>query len=813
MAETRIEIPVTGMTCANCAATVERTLLKKTPGVRAAAVNFATGRASVVYESGETGLKELVGAIDKAGFGVAKGEIGLAVTGMTCANCAATVERTLLKKVPGVLAASVNFATERARVEYLPGAVLPEDMAAAVAKAGFGASPVEGDEARDQEALAREAEIRNQTRKFLTGLVFALPLFLAGMGRDFGLLPHWAHAAWVNWVFFALATPVQFYTGFDYYRGAWKNLRNKTANMDVLVALGSSTAYFYSLAVLLVPALGGHVYFETSAVIITLIKLGKMLEARTKGRTGGAIRKLMALRPRTAIVLREGAEMEVPVAQVLRGDKVVVKPGQSVPVDGEVTEGESSVDESMLTGESLPVDKRPGDMVAGGALNVHGRFVFTALRVGRDTALANIIRMVEEAQGHKAPVQAVADKVAAVFVPAVIALAFITFAVWLAAGAGFAPAMIRLVAVLVIACPCALGLATPTAIMAGTGRGAEHGILFRNGEALEKAARIDVAVLDKTGTITLGKPSVTDVEPLDSGLDGDALLALAATIEQGSAHPLAKAVVREAHNRGLALGPCEDFSAEGGRGVRGTSGGERVAVGKPDWLATQGVNTGPLLEQAESLERQGRTVMGVARGNTALGLLALADTIAPGSKEAVLELRALGIEVHMVTGDNINTARAVAGEAGIEHVMAGVLPGDKAELVQSLQAKGRVVAMVGDGVNDAPALSRADVGIAIGAGTDVAIESGDVILAGAGLSGAPRAVRLARATTRAIRQNLFWAFGYNVALIPIAAGVLAPFESLPEMLRHLHPILAALAMATSSLTVVGNSLRLYRSKG
>ncbi|MFP4475804.1 MAG: heavy metal translocating P-type ATPase [Desulfatibacillaceae bacterium] len=814
MSEMRVDIPVQGMTCANCAMNIERTLKRKVDGVRDAAVNFASERAQVVYDDKEAGIGDVVAGIEKAGFTVPTNSVDFAVTGMTCANCANNIERALSKKVPGVLEANVNFASERASVRYIPGVVTIEDMVAAVEKAGYGViPPAEGEEdAQDAESRAREAEIRDQTRKFLFGVVFALPLFVLSMGRDFGLTPAWTHQPWVNWLFFALATPVQFYTGWDYYTGAFKSLRNRTANMDVLVAMGSSVAYFYSLGVMLFPVLGDHVYFETSAVIITLIKLGKMLEARTKGRTGGAIRKLMGLRPKTATVLREGREVEVPVAQVQVGDTLVIRPGQTVPVDGVVTSGESAVDESMLTGEPIPVDKHPGDKVAGGTINQHGRIVFEARKVGKDTALAQIIRMVQEAQGSKAPIQALADKVAAVFVPIVIGIAVVTFGIWLLAGAGFVPAMIRLVAVLVIACPCALGLATPTAIMAGTGRGAEHGILYRNGEALENAAGLDVVVLDKTGTLTQGKPSVTDILPETGGMDENTLLELAATVERGSEHPLGRAIVAEAESRDLALAEPEGFKAYGGHGVEARIDGRKVVVGKPLWLVDEGIDLSATQGDIDRLQGQGRTVMGVARDGALLGLVAVADTIKPETPGAIKAMAELGLSVAMLTGDNEKTARAIASELGIDKVIAEVLPEDKAAKVKELQGEGRIVAMVGDGINDAPALTQADVGMAIGTGTDVAIESGDVILASGSLNGVPRAVKLARATRRTIRQNLFWAFCYNVALIPVAAGVLAPFESVPNILRHLHPILAALAMAISSITVVTNSLRLYRAK-
>jgi Cu+-exporting ATPase len=733
---------------------------------------------------------------------------------MSCANCSATIERTLNKKVQGVVQAVVNFASEQAAVEYVPQTVSVDDLIAAVAGAGFGATaPGDSPEAEDAEARARAREIADQTRKFIVGVICSLPLFLLSMGRDFGFTGEWSHAAWVNWLFWALATPVQFYTGWDYYTGGFNSLRNRSANMDLLVAMGSSVAYLYSLAVLLHPALGHHVYFETSAVIITLIKLGKMLESRTKSRTGGAIRKLIGLRPKTAVILEHGAEKEIPLAQVQVGDVVVVRPGGSLPVDGVVVEGESAVDESMLSGEPLPVDKRAGDAVVGGSINTEGLLKIRARAVGKATVLAQIIRLVQEAQGSKAPIQALADRVAAIFVPAIIAIAFLVFLLWWAISGDFVSAMIRLVAVLVIACPCALGLATPTAIMAGTGKGAEHGILFKTSEALEKASKLTTVVLDKTGTITRGKPTVAEVLPFEPAGGGvSELLLLAASVEKGSEHPLGKAIVAQAESSNLVLPDPVEFKASGGRGVQARVNGARVAVGKPAWIEEElGIATAPLRDRIHDLQSQANTVMVVARDGRLAGLIAVADILKPDSRQAIQELRALGLKVVMLTGDNVATARSIASQVGVEHIFAEVRPEEKSSRIQELQHQGESVGMVGDGINDAPALAQADVGMAIGTGTDVAIETAGVILASGSLAGVPRAIRLSRATMRTITENLFWAFGYNVILIPIAAGALYPFESLPSMLRQLHPILAALAMAFSSISVVSNSLRLYKA--
>ena len=813
MSDENVTLPVTGMTCANCALTIQRSL-KKVTGVKEANVNFATEQASVSFDLDQVQIKDLTNKIHDAGYGVVTTTVEIPLTGMTCANCAMTIERTLSKKVPGVVKAAVNFATERARVEYIPTLTTIDDMIAAIEKTGYGAiRPDELIDGEDTELAARKAEIQSQTRKFLTGLIFTIPLFFLSMGRDFGLIGIWAHAVWVNWLFFALATPVQFYTGWDFYIGGWKSIKNASANMDVLVAMGSSVAYFYSLAVLCYSPLGVHVYFETSAVIITLIKLGKMLEARTKGRTGGAIRKLMGLRPKIATILEDGKEKEMPLSQIKVGDILIVHPGESIPVDGIVLEGESAVDESMLTGEPLPVDKHPKAKLTGGTINGEGRLKFEANRVGKDTVLAQIIRLVQEAQGSKAPIQALADRVAAVFVPGVIGIAFLTFFLWWAIGGNFIPAMLRLVAVLVIACPCALGLATPTAIMAGTGKGAEKGVLFKNSESLEMATKLDTIVLDKTGTITMGRPSVVNVSVHDSVISNEEeLLRLGASVERGSEHPLGRAIVKESKRRGIDLFEPEDFRASRGLGVQAKINGQEVLVGKPNWFDEMNLDFDHAKDDIRSLQDQGKTVMMVVVDRKLAGLIAVADTLKPESREAIKELHEQGLKVVMLTGDNIQTARAIAAEVNIDEVVAEVRPEEKSAKIKELQDKGKKVGMVGDGINDAPALAQADVGLAIGTGTDVAIESGDVILASGNLRGVSMAINLSKATMKTVRQNLFWAFFYNIVLIPVAAGVLYPIEFLPAFLRQLHPILAALAMSISSITVVSNSLLLYKAR-
>ena len=813
MTNQTITLPVSGMTCANCAMNIERNV-KKLPGISGANVNFASEQATVAFDPGSVNIPDIVDKIENAGFTVGTASAEFPVRGMTCANCAMNIERTLNRKVPGVITASVNFASERVSVKYLPSETSLQDMADAIGKIGFEAIlPSDTADPEDVEKAAREADIRDQTRKFIVGVVFSLPLFGLSMSRDFGLLGSWSHAPWVNVLFWLLATPVQFYTGWDYYVGAWKNLRNGTANMDVLVAMGSSVAYFYSVAIIFFPALGHHVYFETSAVIITLIKLGKMLEARTKGRSGAAIRKLMDLNPKTATVLVGETEQEIPVSQVQVDNILILRPGQSVPVDGVVIEGRSAVDESMLTGEPIPADKSQGDMVVGGTINQEGLLKFRATRVGKETALAQIIRLVQEAQGSKAPIQALADRVAAVFVPSVIGIALVTFAIWWMVGGEFVPAMIRLVAVLIIACPCALGLATPTAIMAGTGKGAESGVLFKNSEALERAAGVQTVVLDKTGTITEGHPAVTEVIPLDpEELSEDELLGLAASVEQGSEHPLGKAIVSAARQRHFSFENPENFRAFGGDGVEARVGKSTVRVGKPGWMETEGVDLAEVRDAIDGLQSQGKTVMAVVENGRPRGVIAVSDRVKSDSDGAVNQLRRQDLQVVMLTGDNPQTARAIAGPLGIVDIVSEVRPDEKAFRVKDIQESGKSVAMVGDGINDAPALAQADVGMAIGTGTDVAIETGDVILSSGSLKGVPRAIQLSRATMRTIRQNLFWAFVYNIILIPLAAGVLYPFAGMPEFLRQLHPILAALAMSLSSVTVVSNSLRLYRSR-
>jgi P-type Cu+ transporter len=769
------------------------------------------------------------------------------VTGMTCASCSLRVEKAL-KKTPGVADATVNLATEQATVTFAPETASFDTLKASVERAGYGVvEPSSGEESlQDAEAHARAAELADKTRRLFVAVALSVPLFIISMYRDFGLIAPWlvepwasamaqhsagaamatmemtypAYADMLNWLLLALATPVQFYSGWPFYIQAFKALRARTANMDTLIAMGSSAAYFYSLW-LMVSGLSGHVYLETAALIITLILVGKYLEVRAKSQTGAAIRALIGLQARTARVLRGGAEVDVPIAEVRKGEMVIVRPGEKIPVDGTIISGRSAVDESMLTGESLPVEKKEGDPVTGATINRTGSFQFRATRVGKETALAQIIRMVQQAQGSRAPVQRLVDRVSAIFVPIVIGIALATFLSWyLLGGVGFTQALIFAVAVLVIACPCALGLATPTAIMVGTGVGAANGILIKNAESLEHASTIQVVALDKTGTLTEGKPVVTDVLSIENKEQRTSfasnrvhspstvlsaqpsVLHLAASAETRSEHPVGEAIVCAAKEQGLTLARPTTFEAVAGQGIVAEIDGSMVLVGTLKLLAERGVDSQPLLADIERLQAEGKTAMAVAVDGEPLGVIAVADTLKPTSLEAVTQLKAMGIRPVMITGDNRRTAMAIAAQVGIEDVRAEVLPADKLAIIEELQRNARV-SMVGDGINDAPALARADVGIAIGTGTDVAVEAADVTLMRGDLRGVAGAIKLSRATLTTIRWNLFWAFIYNVIGIPLAAGALYPAFGL-----QLSPIFAAAAMAFSSVFVITNSLRL-----
>ena len=811
----RIDIPVTGMSCASCVRRVERALSKQ-EGVTEASVNFAAEKASVSYEPTTTSPHELIRAIQDVGYGADVRQMTFGVMGMTCASCVGRVEQAL-KKVPGVLEASVNLTNEKATVEYFASEVELRDLEKAVEGAGYG---VVREESSTEDT--REREYDKLRADFLLAAGLTALILVGSLPMMFGfMLP--VPLRWLNIGLLLLATPVQFWAGWRFYRGAWGALKHGQANMNTLVVMGTTAAYLYSVVATLAPGLfaagRADVYFDTSALIISLILLGRLLEARAKGRTNEAIKKLAGLQAKIARVLRDGEEVDVPVEDVDVGEVVVVRPGEKVPVDGRVISGESAVDESMITGESIPVTKRAGDEIIGATMNTSGSFRFTATKVGEETALHQIMRMVEEAQGSKAPIQRLADRISAVFVPAVIGVAAVTFLIWFLFGPepALTFALLNTVAVLIIACPCAMGLATPTSIMVGTGKGAESGILIKGGEALEGAHKLEMVVLDKTGTLTRGLPALTDLV-VGAGIDEVELLRFVASAERASEHPLGEAIVRGAKKRGLSLGEAEGFEAVSGGGVRARVEGREVLVGSHRFLSESGVSEDGLLPKGEELAREGKTPVFVAVDGEPAGLVGVADVVREESWEAIERLHSLGLEVAMLTGDNRRTAEAIARQLGVDRVVAEVRPEDKANEIRGLQAEGKKVGMVGDGINDAPALAQADVGIAIGTGTDVAMEAADLTLISGDVRGVARAINLSKATVRNIKQNLFWAFAYNVALIPVAAGVLYPLfsdGSVPEILRpvlgeygFLNPVLAAAAMALSSVTVVSNALRL-----
>ncbi len=814
----QVNLPISGMTCASCVVHVEGGL-SGVQGVEKASVNLANERATVQFDPDKTGIGEMVAAVRDVGYDVVFDKVTLPIGGMTCASCVMHVENGL-RSVPGVLSASVNLATERATVEFIPGLVSIGDLKRAVQDVGYEVLDVGGTEQElvDREQVLRAQEMQREKRDLIIGIIFTVPLFTLAMAHDvlhyvlmrMDILPQLFNWAGFNWVLFALATPVQFYVGRSYHRGALKSLRAMAPNMDLLISLGTNAAYWLSVVVLVASLFGieipSHVYFESAAVIITLIKVGKYLEARAKGQTSEAIKKLMGLRAKTARVVRDGKEMDIPVDDVRVGDIVSVRPGEKVPVDGVIVDGTSTVDESMITGESLPVEKAVGDTVIGATLNKMGAFRFEARKVGRETALAQIIKLVEDAQGSKAPIQRLADQISSVFVPVVVAIAVATFGIWLIFGPApsFNLAFVNFVAVLIIACPCALGLATPTAIIVGTGKGAENGVLIRSGGALETAHRVNAIILDKTGTLTRGAPSVTEMIPAKGlRLSKEEFVRLVASAEQSSEHPLGQAIVNRAKELGLALKTPSEFAAVAGRGVRALVDGHQVLVGNEKLLAESQIALDGLETTSSHLADEGKTAMYAAIDGQSAGLIAVADTLKPNSRAAVQALKRLGLEVYMLTGDNARTAAAIARQVGIEHYFAEVLPGQKADKVRELQAQGKRVAMVGDGINDAPALAQADIGIAIGTGTDVAMDASDITLISGDLQGVVTAITLSKQTIRTIRGNLFWAFFYNVAGIPVAAGLLFPFFGI-----LLNPVIAAAAMAFSSVFVVTNSLRL-----
>lgn len=803
-------IEISGMSCASCVARVESALAQH-EGIVRANVNLAAAKATVTYDEQRTSVAGIARIINDLGYKVVAKKTTFAISGLHCASCVKRSEKAIAG-VPGVITASVNLAMGRVAIEHI------SDMEEKVLRQTVGAAGYElGEElSAAGGTVPAEQEIRLLKPRLIAAIILAVIIMTLGFVPDF---------TGRDYIMWALATPVQFWAGMGFYRGAWAALKHRRTDMNTLIAVGSSAAYFYSMAAVLIPAIfiegviEPHLYFDTSAAIIALILLGRFLESHAKGKTSAAIKKLIGLRPQTALVVRGDEELTVAIEEVLAGDVVLVRPGERVPVDGVITEGFSALDESMITGEGLPIDKKPGDEVIGATVNLIGSFRFKATRVGKDTALASIIRLVEEAQGSKAPIQRMADVISSYFVPVVIAIALLVFVGWYAWGPAPAlnVALLNFVAVLIIACPCAMGLATPTAIIVGMGKGAEHGILIRSAAALERTQAVTTVLLDKTGTLTIGVPRVTDVVPAE-GYKANNLLALAGALEKDSEHPLGKAVVSAAAEKGLIFVKSADFTSLPGLGVEAKLEGQRYLLGSPRLIQEKNIELGALAQTADMFWEQGKTVMVLARDGQALGLIALADSLKQGAKDDIAAMQRMGLNVTMVTGDNRRAAEEIARAAGIEHVLAEVLPENKAAEVRKLQSEGQIVAMVGDGINDAPALAQADVGIAIGTGTDVAMEVADISLMRGDLAGIPAAVALSRRTMSTIKRNLFWAFAYNIVLIPVAAGLLYLFfqgGGVPAGLHFflgesgfLNPMLAAAAMALSSVTVISNSLRL-----
>lgn len=806
----RIDLPIVGMSCAGCAATVQKNLAEL-KGVGSANVNFATTQATVLFQPQLVDTTDLISQIRKSGYDVGTASAEIPIQGMHCASCVQAIEKALLRE-NGITKASVNLASEKAKVDYIPSLIHLSDIKKVIEKTGYKvlALPEEG-ELEDFEAQIREKEYRKLEKKFIAGMILGLIIFFGSMPHWFPFIPSVLNNFFVLWV---LATPVQFWIGGQFYRGAWSAFRHRNADMNTLIAVGTSAAYLYSVVAAVFPSFfesGGikpDVYFDTSAMIIVLILFGRLLEARAKGRTSDAIKRLIGLQPKTARVKRAGKEQDIPIDQVVVGDEILVRPGEKIPVDGVVLAGSSAVDESMITGESLPVEKETGDDVVGATINKTGSFRFQATRVGKDTALARIIKLVRDAQGSKAPIQRLADVIASYFVPVVISIAIATFVIWF----NFGPkpaltfSLMNFVAVMIVACPCALGLATPTAVMVGTGKGAENGILIKGGESLETAHKIDTIVFDKTGTLTKGEPEVTDVA-VGSAFSEEEILQVTASIEKMSEHPLGEAIVRKAEEMKITLLEPEDFHAIQGRGVEAKIGGKTVLIGSEKLMGEKNVDVRDFEDRAANFSLEGKTSIYIALEGNAAGLAAVADTLKDDTIRALESLKARGIELIMLTGDNRRTAQAIAKKAGIASVIPEVLPGDKVKQIQKLQSEGKKVAMVGDGINDAPALAQADVGIAIGSGTDVAIEAADITLIRDELAGVVKAIALSQQTIKVIKQNLFWAFFYNTLGIPIAAGILYPFFGI-----LLSPIIASAAMAFSSVSVVSNSLRLRRKK-
>ncbi len=813
-----VSVSIGGMSCAACVRRVENGL-RELEGVEDAAVNFASERATVVFDDEAVSLDTIRDQVRELGYEVrgvqddtpgGEKEVTINVGGMSCAACVRRVENTL-GSLPGVAEAAVNFAANTATVRYDPSTASLESFGAALEDAGYSFIGVHEEATADREREARQQETRRLTREFILSAVLTAFIMIGSMQHMFPVLRDVPHGL-MHVVLFVLTTVVLTVSGRRFFSGAWSAAKHGTSDMNTLIAIGTFSAWAYSTVATFHPqfftssGMEAAVYFDTAAMITTLILMGRLLEARARSQTSDAIRKLMGLAAKTARVIRDGKETDVPVSLVSKDDLVVVRPGEKIPVDGTIEEGRSSVDESMLTGEPIPVDKSVGDEVIGATINKTGSFTFRAKRVGGDTALSQIIRLVEKAQGSKAPVQRLADKVASIFVPVVIGAAVVTFIVWYFFGPAPALtyAMLNFVAVLIVACPCSMGLATPTAIMVGTGKGAELGILIKDAQSLEQAHRIDTVVFDKTGTLTRGKPQVTDIRTVE-GFDENALLAMVASVEKASEHPLGEAVVQLAESRNITLARPEEFNAISGFGVEARLNGTSVLLGNGRLMSERGVSAGTLAKDAEKLLSDGKTVIFAAENGELKGLLAMADTLKEHSAEAVEMMKKMGLEVIMITGDQRRTAEAVARQAAIDRVLAEVLPGDKAAEIKRLQEEGRIVAMVGDGINDAPALAQADIGIAIGAGTDVAVEASNITLVKDDLRSVVTAINLSHRTMRTIKQNLFWAFIYNSLGIPIAAGVLFPFSGI-----LLKPVFAAVAMAFSSVSVVSNSLRLKR---
>lgn len=830
----KINLLISGMSCASCAAAIESEL-RKTEGVLDANVNFGVEKVSVTFNPEIAKMEDLVKAVRDTGYEVVTEKATIPIRGMHCASCVETIE-TALREIEGVVSANANFGTEKVTVEFIPGRVLLSDIRRTIRESGYEPIDAEGENLAGKEKKALEREIKTLRHKLIFSAAVGLIVFLGSMNEWFPWIPN----VFKNWVtLFILTTPIQFWAGWQFYKGAWTALKHRRTDMNTLIALGTSAAYLYSVIATFFPNIflrGGikpATYYDTSAIIISLILLGRFLELKARGKTNEAIRKLISLGAKTASVMRDGEEIDIPIEEVKVGDILVVRPGEKIPVDGIIKEGYSTVDESMITGEPIPLEKKAGDKVIGGTINRTGSFKFEATNVGKDTVLSQIIKLVEEAQASKAPIQRLADVIASYFVPVVIGIAILTFTVWYFFGPApaFTYALLNFVAVLIIACPCALGLATPTAIMVGTGKGAEMGILIKNAEAFEMARKVSVIIFDKTGTLTKGKPGVTDIviaDPKPSSLRipvpdpvgeiGDTpkrsdkfseeeVLRIAASAESGSEHPFSDAIVKRAKEMGLNIKDSESFNAIPGEGIEATVEGHRAFVGNIKLMSSRGIDVTKLEKRAEELAGEGKTPVFVSIDDKAAGIIAVADTLKPYSHEVVQAIKNLGIEVIMITGDNRRTAGAIGKKLSISRAFAEVAPQDKANEIKKLQEKGKKVAMVGDGINDAPALAQADLGIAIGAGTDIAIESGDIVLIGDDLRGVITAIELSRKTISTIKQNFFWAFFYNVLLIPLAAGVLYPFFGI-----LLNPILAAAAMALSSVSVVSNSLRLKRFK-